>query len=147
MVEAKIRVELTKLSKVENPFYGKTTTKNVFEQTLYHDKDERDNIAPFGITATIPIEHHYDECDEKGTDVFDIKLNKYYFDEDVLPNTYHCFFIIDEKMYELSMGIENEQILDLTLSEWASVGDFEDGNDPMFYYYKDEFTSYYKMYL
>ncbi len=139
MVEAKIRVKLTKLSNVENPFYGKTIAKNVFEQTLYHDKDERENIAPFGITATIPIKHYY------GTDVFDIKLNKYYFDEDILPNTYHCFFTIDDKMYELCLGVKDDQVNDLTLCEWASVGDFEDGDDPMFYHYKDEFTSYQKL--
>ena len=142
-----MRVELTKLSKVENPFYGKTITKEVFERTFYHDKDERDNIAPFGITATIPINHHYDNCDEDGVDVFDIKLNKYYFEEDVMPNTYHCFFSIDEKMYELCLGVKDDQVKDLTLCEWASVGDFEDCDEPMFYYNKDEFTSFLKMYL
>ena len=55
MVEAKLRVELTQISKVENPFYGKTTTKKVVEETFYHDRDERDNIAPFGIMATIAM--------------------------------------------------------------------------------------------
>lgn len=147
MVEAKLRVELTQISKVENPFYGKTTIKKVVEETFYHDKDERGNIAPFGIMATIPIKHHYDNCDEDGVDVFDIKLNKYYFEEDVLPNTYHCLFTIDDKVYELALGVKNDQIADLTLCEWACVGDFEDGDNPMFYYYKDEFTSFLKMYL
>lgn len=147
MVEAKIRVELTMLSKVENPFYGKTTTKKVIEESYYHDKDERNNIAPFGINATIAIEHHYDHCDEDGVDVFDIRLNKYYFEEDVLPNTYHTFFNIDGKTYELSMSVVNEQVKNLALFEWASVGDFEDGDKPLFCYCKDEFTSYQKMYL
>ena len=142
MVEAKIRVELTKLSKVENPFYGKTTTKKVVEETLYHDRDERDNIAPFGIMATIAIERI-----DGDTDVLDIKLNKYYFDEDDLPNTYHTFFEIDGKEFELCLGVKDDQVADLTLCEWDCVGDFEDGDDPMYYYHKDKFTSFLKMYL
>lgn len=146
MIEAKLRVELTKLSKVENPFYGKTTTKEVFERAFYHDKDERDNIAPFGIKATIAIDHHYDGCEEKGSDIFEININKYYFQEDVVPNTYHCYFAIDEKMYELCLGVKDDQVKDLTLCEWASVGDFEDSDEPLFYYHKDEFREYFKMY-
>jgi hypothetical protein len=77
----------------------------------------------------------------------DIFIRIYKLEEDVLPNTYHCYFAIDGKMYELSFSVKDDQIKDLTLSEWASVGDFENGDEPMFYYYKDEFREYFKMYL
>ena len=147
MIEAKLKVKLTKLSNLDTHFYGKITNEKVVEDTMFCEKDIRSVIAPFGIKATIAIDHHYDGCEEKGSDIFEININKYYFQEDVLPNTYHCHFTIDGKMYELSFSVKDEQIGDLTLSEWASVGDFEDGDDPLFYYYKDEFREYFKMYL
>ena len=142
MVEEKLRVELTQISNDENPFYGKTTAKKVVEETFYHDKDERDNIAPFGIMGTIAIERSLGN-----TDVFDIKLNKYYFEEDELPNTYHCFFTINDKIYELCLGVKDDQIADLTLCEWVCVGYFEDGEDADNIYGIKEFTSFLKMYL
>ena len=142
MVEEKLRVELTQISNDENPFYGKTTAKKVVEETFYHDKDERDNIAPFGIMGTIAIERSLGN-----TDVFDIKLNKYYFEEDELPNTYHCFFSINDKIYELCLGVKDDQIADLTLCEWVDVGYFEDGEDADNIYGIKEFTSFLKMYL
>jgi hypothetical protein len=147
MIEAKLKVKLTKLSNVDTHFYGKITSEKVVEDTMFCEKDIRSVIAPFGIKATIAIDHHYDGCEEKGSDIFEINVNKYYFEEDVVPNTYHCYFAIDEKMYELSFSVKDDQIKDLTLCEWASVGDFEDGDEPMFYYYKDEFREYFKMYL
>jgi hypothetical protein len=147
MIEAKLRVKLTKLSNVDTHFYGKITSEKVVEDTMFFEKDIRSVIAPFGIKATIAIDHHYDGCEEKGSDIFEININKYYFEEDVVPNTYHCCFAIDGKMYDLGFGVKDDQIKDLTLCEWASVGDFEDGDDPMFYYYKDEFREYFKMYL
>ena len=146
MVEAKLKVKLTKLSNLDTHFYGKITSEKVVEDTLFCEKDTRSIIVPFGIKAKIAISHHYDGCDERGTDMFDININKYYFQEDVLPNTYHCYFAIDGTMYELSFSVKNKQIDNLTLSEWASVGDFEDGDVPLFYYYKDEFREYFEMY-
>ena len=146
MIEAKLKVKLKKLSNLNTHFYGKITNEKVIEDTLFCEKDIRRDIAPFGIKATIAIDHHYDGCDEKGSDIFEININKYYFQEDVLPNTYHCYFAIDDKMYELSFSVKNGLIADLTLTEWSSVGDYEDGDDPMFYYYKDEFKEYFKMF-
>ena len=142
MVEEKLRVELTQISNDENPFYGKTTAKKVVEETFYRDKDERDNIAPFGIMGTISIERSLGN-----TDIFDIKLNKYYFEEDELPNTYHCFFTINDKIYELCLGVKDDQIADLTLCEWVCVGYFEDGEDADNIYGIEDFTSFLKMYL
>jgi hypothetical protein len=55
MVEAKLRVETVENSNIENPFYGKTLVKKVTEETFYHDKDVRKEIAPCGIKATLKL--------------------------------------------------------------------------------------------
>jgi hypothetical protein len=143
VIEAKLRVKLTKLSDVENFFYGKTTRTMVVEDVMENTCDKRENISPFGIKAIIDIKRHYDK-DE--THIFEINVNKHYFEEDVMPNTYHCFFIIDEKVYELCLGIKDEQVCDLTLAEWSSVGDFENDGEPLYYYHKDKFRMFNKMY-
>lgn len=142
MVEAKLRVELTHLSDDVNPFYGKSMTTKVVEETISNDKDERENIAPFGIKASISIERGQGHID-----VFNINVNKHFFEEDELPNTYHCFFNIDGKVYELSFGVKKDQISDLTLCEWLEVGYFEDGDNADNYYYIEAFTTYFKLYL
>lgn len=132
MVESKLRVEVTHFSNVNNPFYGNTITKQVIEKTLIHDKDMRKGIAPCGVVATFSIDRSYDNADGKHIDakeVFDIKVNRHYLDEDVLPNTYHTFFHLDEKVYELFAHIEGKKILHVGLAEWLQEGYFEDGDE------------------
>ena len=77
MIEAKLRVKLTKLSNLDTYFYGKITSEKVVEDTMFCEKDIRSDIAPFGVKATIAIDHHYDGCEEKGSDFLRRCSSKY----------------------------------------------------------------------
>ena len=132
MVESKIRVEVTEFSNVDNPFYGNTIRKNVFEETHIHDKDLRENIAPCGVVATFSIDKIYDAlADGKkigAKEVFDIKVNRRYLDHES-SGSYIAFFQFDERVFELFVHFDGKQITNITLSEWLNQGDFEDGDD------------------
>ena len=133
MVEAKIRVEALKSG--SNPtFYGNTLVKKVIEETLLHDYDKRENVAPFGVIATIKI----------GDVVLDIRVNRYYFDYEG-SDGYMAFFSIEEKVYEVWVKFdENNDFENLWLSEWLQSGDFEDGDDADNIYKMEDFTTFAK---
>ena len=134
MVESKIRVEVTEFSNMNNPFYGNTIRKKVVEETHFHDKDLRENIAPYGMKATFSIDksctlgegEKIDKIDAK--EVFDIKVNRRYLDHES-SGSYLAFFQIDERVYELFVHFEGKHITNITLSEWLNEGDFEYGED------------------
>ena len=142
MVEAKLRVETLEsrdknLMGHENPFYGNTLVKKVTEETFYHDKDDRKNIAPSGIKATLGI----------GDAVMDITINRYYLEHECTDDglsRYVAFFSIEEKVYEVCVWFnENNSLNSISLSEWLHSGYFEDGDDADNIYWSDEhFISY-----
>lgn len=131
MVESKIKVEVTEFSNVNNPFYGNTIRKKVVEETHFHDKDLRENIAPYGVKATFSIDKTYDNVEGKKIDakeIFDIKVNRRYLDHES-SGSYLAFFHIDERVYELFVHFDGKQITNITLSEWLNEGGFENGDD------------------
>ena len=133
MVEAKLRVEVTRISNVVNPIYGGTITKNVIEETFIHDYDKRDKseIAPCGVMAIFSIDKSYESADGKKIDakeIIDIKINKYYLEE-VADNGYNAFFQHDGKVYELFIHFGGKHITYISLSEWLDKDEFEDGVD------------------
>jgi len=133
MVESKIRVEA--LESGYNPtFYGNTLVKKVIEETLLNDYDKRENVAPFGVIATIKV----------GDVVLDIRVNRYYFDyED--SGEYVAFFSIEEKVYEVCVKFdENNDFENLWLSEWLQRGNFEDCDDADNIYHMEDFTTFAK---
>lgn len=138
MVESRIRVELTKRYGAENPFFGATTSKKVYEETITHDKDERKNVAPFGIVANIPI----------SDDMLYIKVTARYFDTDDF-GVYFTFFDFDNKVFELSVSVneDNNDIENITLSVWLDNDSFESGDDAEETYTTEDFTSYNKYLL
>ena len=132
MVKAEIRVEA--LTSWNNPFYGNVLAKKVTEESLMHDYDKRENIAPFGIIATIKV----------GDVVLDIRVNRYYFDHED-SDSYVAFFSIEEKVYEVWVKFdENNDFEDLWLSEWLQSGDFENGDDADNIYHMEDFTTFAK---
>lgn len=133
MIEEKIRVEA--LESRNNPtFYGNTLVKKVIEETLLHDYDKRENVAPFGVIATIKV----------GDVVLDIRVNKYYFDYEG-SDGYVAFFSIEEKVYEVWVKFdENNDFENLWLSEWLQSGDFENGDDADNIYKMEDFTTFAK---
>lgn len=131
MVESKIRVEVTEFSNVNNPFFGNTIHKSVFEESHFHDKDLRENIAPCGVIATFSIDKSYENADGKKIDakeVFDIKANRRCLDYES-SGSYLYFFQFDERVFEIFVHFEGKQITNIMLSEWLNQGYFEDGED------------------
>ena len=134
MIEAKLRVQRTEARLTNNPFYGHSLIKKVTEDTLMHDYDKRTDIAPFGVIATIVV------GDEETRYVFDIKINRYYFDHEG-EGRYVAFFSIEEKTYEVWVFFKGDVIEDLWLSEWLTGADFENGEDADNIYHMDKFTT------
>ena len=133
MVKAEIRVEA--LTSWNNPFYGNVLAKKVTEESLMHDYDKRENIAPFGIIATIKVANDV---------VLDIRVNRYYFDHED-SNDYVAFFSIEEKVYEVWVKFDTDNnIENLLLSEWLQNGDFENGDDADNIYHMEDFTTFAK---
>jgi predicted metal-dependent RNase len=117
----------------KNPFYGSTNVKKVVEDIIIRDFDKRKDIAPCGIRTTITI----------GTNkVLDIKISKHYLDHEG-EGKYLAIFSIEEKVYEFFIKFDKQNRLDfMTLSEWLSSGDFEDGEDADNIYHTEDFTSF-----
>jgi hypothetical protein len=118
----------------------------VVEDILLHDKDTRDDIAPYGIYATIAIggEAVLGEGDKplETKKVFDIKVSKHYLDHEG-EGRYLAFFQIEEKTYELFVHFDEQNRLDtITLSEWLNEGDFEDSEDADNIYRIEDFTTF-----
>lgn len=130
MIEAKLRVET--LENRSNPIYGDTLVKKVTEETFYHDKDERKSIAPSGIKATLKV----------GKVVMDITINRYCLEHELTGcdfSRYLAFFSINDKVYEVCVWFDtNDEIKNVSLSEWLSEGSFEDGDDADNVYWSDE---------
>ena len=147
MVEAKLRVEMLE-NRVgsKNPFYGSTMVKKVVEDILLHDKDIRNDIAPYGIYATIAINSKVilgeDDKPLETKKVFDIKVSKHYLDHEG-EGRYLAFFQIEEKTYEVFVHFDEQNRIDtITLSEWLNGGDFEDGEDADNIYQIEDFTTF-----
>ena len=134
MIEAKLRVQRTEARLTNNPFYGHSLIKKVTEDTLMHDYDKRTDVAPFGVLATIVV------GDDETRYVFDIKINRYYFDHEG-EGSYVAFFSIEEKVYEVYIKFEGDTIDDMWLSEWLQSGYFENGEDADNVYHMDKFTT------
>ena len=133
MVEAKIRVEALE-SRNNATFYGNTLVKKVTEETLMHDYDKRENVAPFGIIATIKVANV----------VLDIRVNRYYFN--YVGGSYVAFFSIEEKVYEVWVKFnENNDLENICLFEWLQSGDFENGDDADNIYKMEDFVTYAKI--
>ena len=132
MVEAKLRVEMIEnRMDSKNPFYGSTMVKKVVEDTLIHDFDKRGNIAPCGVYATITIDNviTLGENDALKTKrVFDIKVNRHYFDCES-SGGYIAYFTIEEKTYELYVHFDGKKITNIVLSEWLQSSYFENCDD------------------
>lgn len=130
MVEAKLRVVSLETRNNNNPFYGNTLVKKVTEETFMHDFDKRKIVAPCGIIATIKV----------GDSVFDIKINKYYFDHES-EDRFVAYFQFDEKVYEVWVEFDGAHLINITLSEWLQCYDFENGDDADNVYRNVDFTT------
>lgn len=148
MVESKLRVEITRFDNGNTHYYGNVVTKKVIEDVRLCEFDKRDEncIAPFGIVATIAIDKSSKDLDGNKIDakeVFEIKVNRYYFDHEG-DDGFLAFFNLEDKVYELWVKFnENNEVENLWLSEWLENGYFQDGDDADIIYKMNDFTSYY----
>lgn len=131
MREAKLRVEQTTYNNGKTAFYGNVIKKRVVEDYHIAEFDNRKDIAPCGIYATISIDRSHNDIDgnkifEK--DVLDIKISASYLDYEA-ENRYLAFFHIEDKVYEVCVWYDGNDISNITLSEWNNNGDFEHGDD------------------
>jgi hypothetical protein len=145
MVEAKLRVEMTETRNgSKNPFYGNTMVKKVVEDIFYHDTDTRKNVAPCGVYATIGIKSKVTlgegDTPLETLKVFDIKINRHYFDNEGYGG-YVAYFSIEEKTYEVWVHFEDGHLTNIALSEWLESSYFEDGGDADNVYHKKDFTT------
>lgn len=145
MVESKLRVEVTRFDNGNTHYYGNVVTKKVIEDVRLCEFDKRDEncIAPFGIVTTIAIDKSYKDLNGNkinAKEVFEIKVNRYYFDHEG-SGGYLAFFSIEEKVYELFVNFEGKHITNITLSEWLQSGYFEDGDDADNVYEAKDFTT------
>lgn len=145
MVEAKLRVEMAETRNgSKNPFYGNTMVKKVVEDILYHDTDKREDVAPCGVYATIGIKGKVTlgegDTPLETLRVFDIKINRRYFDREG-DGGYVAYFTIEEKTYEVWVRFEDRHLMEITLSEWLQSSDFENGYDADNVYHVRDFTT------
>jgi len=146
MVEAKLRVEMTETRNgSKNHFYGNTMVKKVVEDILYHDTDKRKDVAPCGVCATIGIKSKVTlgegDTPLETLRVFDIKINRRYFDRESNIGGYVAYFSIEEKTYEVWVHFEDGHLTNITLSEWLQSSYFENGDNADNVYSKEVFTT------
>ena len=144
MREAKLRVEQTTFNNGTTTYYGNVITKKVVEDYHIAEFDKRKDIAPCGVSATIAIDRNHNDIDGNKIDekeVFDIKITASYLDYEA-ENRYLAFFEIGGRTYEVCVWYgKDNTISEISLSEWESYGDFEDGDDADNIYWGDKHFS------
>lgn len=114
--------------------YGNTEEKDITEKVYLRDYDNRDEIAPMGIKATLRVVKVDKHGNAYKRSVFDITINRYYLNyvatKDGLKN-YYCTFYIDTYAYEFNLYVDSEtnEVKDYTLEEWDDKCGFEDRVD------------------
>lgn len=133
MVQSNLKVIISDLTALNNPFYGNTTRRKIIDETFIREHDNA-VVAPHGVHAELTI-------DGKN---FNIEVSRTYLTyEDADGDTYVAFFHDDEKVYELWVKFdENGDIENIVLSEWLHSWYFEDSEDADNIYSNDCFTNY-----
>ena len=133
MVQANLKVIISGLTALSNPFYGTTTRRKIVDETFIREHNTA-VTAPHGIHAEIVV----------GNKNFNIEVSRTYLEfEDADGDTYVAYFHDDEVVYELWVKFsENGEIENIVLSEWLHSWYFENGEDADNMYSSDCFTNY-----
>lgn len=124
-METKLRVEVKEEPFNNQKFYGNSYATKVVEDIFNCEYDNREHIAPLGIKATLKLENG-------STMTITAEKNAINYDtySDGEKTNYYTFFHIDNWVYELEVTFINNNLLDnVSVSEWYSNEDFEDGVD------------------
>lgn len=125
-MEAKLRIEVKGEPFNNQNFYGNSYSTKVVEDVFHCEYDNRENIAPLGIKATLKLENG--DTMTITADKNAINYDTYIYGD---KTNYYAFFHVDNWVYELEVTFLNDNLVDnVSLSEWYSNGDFEDGVIP-----------------
>lgn len=125
-METKLRVEVKEEPFNNQKFYGNAYSTKVVENVFHCEYDNRENIAPLGIKATLKLENG-------STMTITAEKNAINYDtySEGEKTNYYTFFQVDNWVYELEVTFLNDNLVDnVSLSEWYSNEDFEDGVNP-----------------
>ena len=126
MVKSFIKVIRTETLTEKNPFYGKVKSVQTLNDEYEFDNDEREVIAPHGVSLDCYI------CDNVK---LSIEVSKHHFNHDA-ENWFDTTFVMGCHVFELEIKFNNKgNIENGILRQWLSYGDFEDDIEPDYAYY------------
>ncbi len=123
-METKLRVEVKEEPFNNQKFYGNSYATKVVEDIFNCEYDNRENIAPLGIKASLKLENG-------STMTITAEKNAINYDtySEGEKTNYYTFFHVDNWVYELEVTFLNNNLDNISVSEWYSNEDFEDGVD------------------
>ena len=126
MIKTFIKVIREETLTNKNPFYGKVASVQTFEENYKLDKDEREEIAPHGISLVC-----YIHDDVK----LSIEVSKHHLNHDA-DNWFDTTFVMGSHVFELEIKFDNKgNVENVILRQWLSYGEFEDDEKPDYDYY------------
>lgn len=127
MIKTFIKVIREETLAKKNPFYGKVSSTQTLNNEYELDKDEREEIAPHGISLVCYIHN-----DVK----LSIEVSKHYLSSEG-DNNYGATFEIGNNTFELSITFNDKGEIDyFELQQWLEYASFEDSEDCDFRYCK-----------
>ena len=126
MIKTFIKVIREETLTKKNPFYGKVSSTQTLNDEYELDKDEREEIAPHGISLVC-----YIHDDVK----LSIEVSKHHLNYDA-DNWFDTTFVMGSHVFELEVKFDDKgKIKNVVLRQWLCYGDFEDGEEPDYAYY------------
>jgi len=126
MIVGELKIEKT-IKVKNNPFYGDYEVKTGLTQTIVNEKYVGLESPKYGIIIK------FKNIDN---DNVTFTIGKYYFTGEPIGEECDMFstsFSFDGHIYEVSVDYNGQLI---SLDEWYSIGDFEDGAEPDSHYRK-----------
>lgn len=125
MIKTFIKVIREETLTKKSPFYGKVASVQTLEENYELDKDEREEIAPHGISLVC-----YIHDDVK----LSIEVSKHHLNHDA-DNWFDTTFVMGSHVFELEVKFDDKgKIKNVVLRQWLSYGEFEDGEEPDYTY-------------
>lgn len=118
-----VKVDFSKVNANDNPFYGKQRFEEHNEERVIMEKRDVITEVPFD---SIKVELHGNDAQQMSLVV---EVNKYYFTYIEGGNYFNAYFTVDSMAYELEVHVIEEKVATIYLSQWESLGRFEDGED------------------
>lgn len=119
MVECYLEAKLNKCISEKNPFYGKLVRKTLIRDENEIEKDEREDIAPFGIEIRGTI----------GGTYLELKVSRHYLISDY-EGWYYATFSDENLVYRIDVYIDEKGVdPESTYVTTQFAEDYMEGND------------------